>query len=53
MLKTKYVTLKIVYEDSQAGDPQGWDWDEIVGINEYDEYVELYSATDYPPRNEM
>ncbi len=50
MLRTKYVTLKVVYDDSNAVDPKDWDWNELIGINTYDEFVELYSATDFPPK---
>ena len=50
MLQTKYVTLKVVYDDSQAVDPKDWDWNELIGINTYDEFVELYDATDSAPQ---
>lgn len=50
MLQTKYVTLKVVYDDSQAVDPKDWDWNELIGINTYDEFVELYDVTDSAPQ---
>ena len=52
MLKTKYVTLKLVYDDSMSDDPKDWDWEDLIGYS-VEEIVELYSATDFPPRKEF
>ena len=59
MLKTSYVTLKITYNSEHSTDPKEY-WDHIVDMElgqylglDYNESVELYSITDFPPRKEF
>lgn len=59
MLKTTYVTLKITYDPQTNDDPREY-WDHLVDVElsqylglAYNESVELYSVTEFPPRKEM
>jgi len=59
MLKTSYVTLKIIYNSEHGSDPKEY-WDTLVDTElsqylglDYNESVELYSVKDFPPRSEF
>ena len=59
MLKTSYVTLKITYNSEHGTDPKEY-WDTLVDTElgqylglDYNESVELYSVTEFPPRKEL
>jgi hypothetical protein len=59
MLKTSYVTLKITYNSENGSDPREY-WDALVDTElsqylglDYNETVELYSVTEFPPKKEF
>jgi hypothetical protein len=59
MLKTTYVTLKITYDPKTDDDPREY-WDSLVDDElseylglDYNESIELYSVTQFPPRKEF
>lgn len=59
MLKTTYVTLKIVYDPQTNESPREY-WNDLVNAElsqyfglDYNESVELYSVTEFPPKKEF
>lgn len=59
MLKTTYVTLKITYDPKTNEDPRDY-WDHLVDVElteylglDWNESVELYSVTEFPPKKEF
>ena len=41
-MKTAYITLKFDYDSDQCDQPEKWNWNELIGTNDYNGEITVH-----------